>query len=104
MNVFTKANHIIQVKNENLDKASSSYALKQGKVDLAKEIIRVKRVRDDEKLKKHMEVINNFGVSPEMWIMDISMIYLLLEIITMLTNRKRRTINDFIAGTEVRRL
>lgn len=59
---------------------------------------------NDEILKKHMEVIDNFGGSPEMWIMDISMIYLLLEIVTMLTNRKRRSINDFIAGTEVRRL
>lgn len=52
MNVFTKANHIIQVRNGNLDKASSSYALKKGKTALAKEIIRVKHVRDDEKLKK----------------------------------------------------
>ncbi|WP_252724209.1 hypothetical protein [Vibrio hepatarius] len=52
MNVFTKANHMIQVKNGNFEKASSSYAFKLGKTELAKEIIRVKHVRDDEKLEK----------------------------------------------------
>ncbi|MCC4238553.1 hypothetical protein LL266_19045 [Vibrio anguillarum] len=52
MNVFTKANHMIQVRNGNLEKASSSYAFKLGKTDLAKEIIRVKHVRDNEKLKQ----------------------------------------------------
>ncbi|MCS6232534.1 hypothetical protein G3488_16910 [Shewanella baltica] len=52
MIVFTKANHMIQVRNGNLEKASSSYAFKLGKKDLAKNIISIKHVRDEKKLKQ----------------------------------------------------
>ncbi|CAB1261509.1 serine/threonine protein kinase [Vibrio cholerae] len=52
MNVFTKVNHMIQVKNGNLEKASSSYAFKLGKNELAKIIIGIKNVRDEKKLKQ----------------------------------------------------
>ena len=59
---------------------------------------------DDEEFNKYLDAVGNVWGSPVMWIDYVSMIYFLLEIITMLTNRKRRAIHDFIAGTEVRRL
>ncbi|WP_404272984.1 hypothetical protein [Vibrio cholerae] len=43
---------MIQVKNGNLEKASSSYAFKLGKNELAKIIIGIKNVRDEKKLKQ----------------------------------------------------
>mgnify|MGYP001269162017 CR=1 FL=1 len=59
---------------------------------------------DNEEFNKHFEAISNLWGSPVMWIGYVSMVYFLLEVITMLTNKKRRAIHDFIAGTEVRRL
>ncbi len=43
---------MIQVRNGNLEKASSSYAFKLGKKELAKNIISIKNVRDEKKLKQ----------------------------------------------------
>jgi uncharacterized RDD family membrane protein YckC len=59
---------------------------------------------NNEEFKRHLEVTSNVWSTPVMWIGFASMLYFFLEVITMLTNKKRRAIHDFIAGTEVRRL
>ena len=59
---------------------------------------------DADEVNYHLENLTNVWGTPAVWVGYISLIYFLLEVITMLTNKKRRAIHDFIAGTEVRRL
>ena len=57
---------------------------------------------ENSEYQKHWNVI--IEGPPLMWLTYFTSFYCLLEVLTMLTNSKKRAIHDFIAGTEVRRL
>ena len=59
---------------------------------------------DNEEFKKHYRIVVDFYRSPFFWLNYFAAMCFLMEIITMLSNYKRRSVHDFIAGTEVRRL
>ena len=59
---------------------------------------------EDPEFNEHMEIASNFSSAPVSWLGNISLIYFILELVTMLTNKKRRALHDYIAKTEVRRI
>lgn len=59
---------------------------------------------NSEEMDEQVAKMSQIHSGPIVFLSYTAMIYLLIEIITMLSNKKRRALHDFIAGTEVRRL